>query len=141
PVIPFAAVSFSVPSVTIKNNQSASVNVTIVPPARTAASDHGIYGGYITISAEDADGAVYRVPYGGFIGDLQSIQVLNGTKTAGRQVGWINNNNTGAIAPAFLPIPTGYAFTMGEKPDLPSANFGHPTFTDVPNYLLHMDFQ
>ena len=127
-----ATVSFSTSSVTVKNNQSASVNVTITAPAGPA---HGIYGGYIKILGDDEH--VYRVPYTGFIGDYQSVPVLTGLKTAARQTGWVNN--TGAIAPSFNTGLTGYTFTMGEKPN--PGGFGHPTFTDVPNYLLHLDFQ
>ena len=91
----YAAVSFSSPSVTVKNNQSASVQVTITPPADTLALDHGIYGGYITISGDD--NKVYRVPYSGFIGDYQSIRVLTGMRTAARQNGWVSTS--GAITP------------------------------------------
>jgi minor extracellular serine protease Vpr len=131
----YAAVSFSSPSVTVKNNQSASVQVKITPPVDTRALDHGIYGGYITISGDDK---VYRVPYAGFIGDYQSIRVLTGTRVAVRQTGWMVDA-AGVITPAFNTIPTGYTFTMGEKPN--PGGRGHATFTDVPNYLLHLDFQ
>jgi minor extracellular serine protease Vpr len=133
----YAAVSFSSPSVTVKNNQSASVQVTITPPADTLALDRGIYGGYITISGDD--NKVYRLPYTGFIGDYQSIRVLTGMRVAARQNGWLSTS--GAITPSFVPIPANYAFTMGEKLDEPTLTFGHPTFLDVPNYLLHLDFQ
>jgi minor extracellular serine protease Vpr len=134
----YAAVEFSSPSVTVKNNQSASVQVTITPPANTVALDHGIYGGYITISGDDKK--VYRVPYTGFIGDYQSIRVLTTTKAVARQNGWFSTS--GAITPSLVAIPAGYVFTMGEKQGETSAlRFGHATFTDVPNYELHMDVQ
>ena len=128
-----ASVSFSHSTVTVKNNQAASVNVTINAPS---GPDHGIYGGYIRIWSDESPAKLYRVPYTGFIGDYQSITVLTGTKVAARQIGWVNS--MGAIAPSFNGI-TGYRFTMGEKPN--PGGFGHPTFTDVPNYLLHLDFQ
>jgi subtilisin family serine protease len=131
-----ATVSFSTSSVTVKNNQAASVNVTITAPAGPA---RGIYGGYIKISGDDD--RVYRVPYAGFIGDVQSVPVLTGLKDVARQTGFVDLNQTGVITPTFSPNLTAppYAFTMGEKPN--PGGFGHPTFTDVPNYRLHLDFQ
>jgi minor extracellular serine protease Vpr len=127
-----AAVSFSVSSVTVKNNQSGTVNVTITAPATPVS---GIYGGYIKISGDDD--RVYRVPYVGFIGDYQAVQVLTGTRIAARQTGWTNVANV--ITPAFSTNLMNYRFTMGEKPN--PGGFGHPTFTDVPNYELHFEIQ
>src|SRR6185312_671116 len=59
-----ATVLFSAPSVTIKNNKSASVDVTITPPTGPAG---GLYSGYLV--ATGSDGSTLRVPYSGFIGD------------------------------------------------------------------------
>jgi minor extracellular serine protease Vpr len=127
-----ATVSFSTTSVTVKNNQSGFVNVTITAPTAPA---RGIYGGYIKITGDD--GHIYRVPYAGFIGDYQSVPVLTGTRAAARQTGWTNVMNV--ITPAFSTNLMGYSFTMGEKPN--PGGFGHATFTDVPNYQLHLDVQ
>jgi minor extracellular serine protease Vpr len=68
-----ATVTFSTPSVTVKNNQSASVNVSITAPSGTAITD-GTYGGYVV--ATGTDGSTLRVPYAGYIGDYQSRVVL-----------------------------------------------------------------
>jgi subtilisin family serine protease len=127
-----ASVSFSTRAVTVKNNQSSTLNVTITAPTNPV---RGIYGGYIKISGDD--GRVYRVPYAGFIGDYQAVPVLTGVRAAARQTGWVNMTNV--ITPTFSPDLTGYRFTMGEKPN--PGGFGHPTFTDVPNYELHLDVQ
>jgi hypothetical protein len=50
--------------------------VTITAPAGLA--DRGLYGGYIVLTPQDGS-PLYRVPYAGFKGDYQSIQVLTPT--------------------------------------------------------------
>lgn len=142
-----ASVSFSASSVTVKNNQSANVDVTIT--ANAALADRSMYGGYIVITGDD--GSVYRVPYAGFKGDYQSIQVLTPVAALGgvpglaaRQLGYVNN--AGAIASQFAGIPSGYVFSMAEKPNVSSATcppcgYGHTTYLDVPYYLLHLNHQ
>ena len=75
----FASATFSSPSVTVPGNGSANVTVTVTP--NPAMPDKGVYGGYITFTPQD-DGQVYRVPYTGFKGDYQSIEVLNGPMLA-----------------------------------------------------------
>ena len=69
----YASASFSSPSVTVPGNGAANVTVTITP--NPAMPDKGIYGGYIKFTPEGG-GQDYRVPYAGFKGDYQSIQVL-----------------------------------------------------------------
>ena len=135
-----ATVSFSSANLTVKNNQRATVAVTIT--ANSALPDRSMYGGYIVLSGDD--GSVYRVPYAGFKGDYQSIQVLTPIAGLGgvaglaaRQIGYVNSS--GAIASNFATIPSGYVFTMGPKPN--PGGFGHATFTDVPNYLVHLNHQ
>jgi len=71
-----AAVVFSVPSVTLKNNQSAAVDVMIAAPSSPLK---GLYGGYIVATSDEEPASTYRVPYAGFIGDYQSITVLSGS--------------------------------------------------------------
>ena len=68
----YAAASFSSPSVVVPANGSASVNVTI---DATAVPDKGVYGGYIKFTPQGG-GQEYRVPYAGFKGDYQSLQVF-----------------------------------------------------------------
>jgi subtilisin family serine protease len=68
-----AAVSFSATSVTVAAGGSATVEVTITPNTSSAAFDKSVYTGYIAVAGGDQ---TYRVPYAGFTGDYQSIQVL-----------------------------------------------------------------
>lgn len=65
-------------SVTVPAGGSASVDATI-----TAASgpDKAQYGGYIVFTPQGG-GQVYRVPFAGFVGDYQSIQVFTGAYPA-----------------------------------------------------------
>lgn len=135
-----ATVTFGAPTVTVKTNQSASLNVTIT--ANAILADGSLYGGYIVLTGDD--GNVLRVPYAGFKGDYQSIQVLTPTSSLGgvaglaaRQTGYVNSS--GAIAASYATIPAGYVFTMAPKPN--PGGFGHPTFDDVPNYLVHFNHQ
>jgi hypothetical protein len=142
-----ATVTFSAPTVTVKKNRFGTVNVTITAPA--GLPDRGTYGGYIVIAGDD--GSVSRVPYSGFKGDYQSIQVLTpifapapGTPgISARQVGYVNN--AGAIASQYSTNLAGYTFSMAEKPNIPAnctgCGFGHPTYVDVPYYLLHLNHQ
>jgi hypothetical protein len=71
----YASASFSSASVTVPGNGVANVFVTITP--NPAMPDKGVYGGYIKFTPQGG-GQEYRVPYAGFKGDYQSIQVLTG---------------------------------------------------------------
>ena len=68
-----AAVSFSATSVTVAAGGSATVTVTITANTSTPLFDRSVYTGYIALTG---GGQTYRVPYAGFTGDYQSIQVL-----------------------------------------------------------------
>ena len=70
----FAGVSFSSPSVAVPAGGTATVDVTITPNA-AAVNDRRIYSGYIRLTPQGG-GGILRVPYAGFTGDYQSIQVL-----------------------------------------------------------------
>jgi minor extracellular serine protease Vpr len=143
-----ATVSFDSPTVTVKNNQSATVTVTIT--ANASLVDRSLYGGYIVLSGDN--GSVLRVPYAGFKGDYQTIQVLTNVAGLGgvpglaaRQIGYVSN--AGAIASQFAGIPATYGFTMAPKPNVaipvtcPLCGFGPTTFLDVPYYLAHFNHQ
>jgi subtilisin family serine protease len=145
----FAAVSFSQPTVFVKQNKSATVNVTIAAPA--GLPDQGVYGGYIVLSG--SDGSTLRVPYAGLKGDYQSIQVLTPSASLGapglavRQLGFVNG--AGPIAAGYTTFSSSYVFSMVDKPNVssttcPPCGYGraiYPTFADVPNYLLHLNHQ
>jgi minor extracellular serine protease Vpr len=70
-----AAVSFTPPSVDVPAGGSATFDATINPAALAAIPvlNRGVYGGSIVATG---GGATYRVPYAGFVGDYQTIQVL-----------------------------------------------------------------
>jgi subtilisin family serine protease len=68
-------VSFSAPTITVPAHGTASIDVTIAEPGW---DDHAIYGGFIrfTPAAGQGGGISLRVPYAGFVGDLQTVQVI-----------------------------------------------------------------
>ncbi len=68
----FATATFSVPSVLVPAGSSTTVDATIT--ANAALANKSMYGGYLVISG--SNGETVRVPYAGFKGDYQSIQVL-----------------------------------------------------------------
>lgn len=65
-------VTFSAPTVTVKQNHSETVQVTI----GTDLPQGYQYGGWITFTPDD-NGEVVRVPYAGFAGDYQRLPVLH----------------------------------------------------------------
>jgi subtilisin family serine protease len=67
-----ATVAFNVPSITVPRHGEKKIRVTITPPTYP---DQGQYGGYIILTPRDGS-PVIRVPFAGFVGDYQSIQVL-----------------------------------------------------------------
>lgn len=111
-----AAVSFAAPSVTVPANGSATVDVTITPTTGPAG---GMYGGYIVLTPQGG-GAVYRVPYAGFIGDYQSKVVLTPT---GNGFPWLAR----LVGTSYFNQPAGatYSFVGG----------------DIPYFLVHFDHQ
>src|SRR5690606_25911534 len=113
----FADVSFSRNAVTVAPGKSASVVVTIT--ANPDLPDRSVYGGYLEISGDN--GELTRVPYAGFKGDYQSIQVLVPTEFGfplmGRQVG----------PDQYVAVPDGEVFTM--------------TPGDTAFVLVHLDHQ
>jgi subtilisin family serine protease len=103
-----ATVAFDKTSVTVRRGCDAKVHLTITAPA--TLPDHGIYGGYIVFTPHgdgdnDGDDQVLRVPYAGFHGDYQSIQVL--TPTA-NNLPWLARTTNGT---SFTKV-TGGTFTL-----------------------------
>jgi minor extracellular serine protease Vpr len=70
-----ASVLFTPSSVNVPAGGSATFDATINPAGLAAIPvlNRGVYGGSIVATG---GGATYRVPYAGFIGDYQTIQVL-----------------------------------------------------------------
>jgi minor extracellular serine protease Vpr len=115
----FADVAFSASTVTVEAGESRSVNVTVTPNA--GLPDKSIYGGYVVVTANN--GQVFRVPYVGFKGDYQSIQILNESA---------------------LPAPFhGAPLLIDGDGNVVGPN--HAAFTlqgaDQPNIAFHMDLQ
>jgi|CXWL01.1.fsa_nt_gi subtilisin family serine protease len=68
----YATVAFSEASVTLNSDEEAEIYATITAPAEPL---QGQYGGWIVFTPRDG-GLAYRVPFAGFVGDYQSIEVL-----------------------------------------------------------------
>lgn len=113
-----AEVTFNVPSVTVPAGGSASVTATIYP---ATGPTNGQYGGYIIFTPQGG-GQEYRVPYAGFVGDYQGIQVL----TSGPYgFPWLALLYGGSYYQ--LTDPSDWTFTMQGN--------------DIPFFLVHFDHQ
>jgi minor extracellular serine protease Vpr len=125
-----ASVTFDVSSVTVSAGGSATVNVTITAP--TSLADKGQYGGYIIFTPQGG-GQTFRVPYAGFKGNYQSIQVLVPTAAGfpllGRATACINVvEGECVLFGSYTVPPAGYVFTMDGV-------------LNQPSFLLHLDHQ
>ena len=111
----FATVTFSAPSVTVPAGGEATVDVTIT--ANAGLPDHSLYGGYLKVTPRGG-GQVVRVPYAGFKGDYQSIQLftLAGFPQLAKLVGG-----------SLTLQPGGATFTLKDD--------------DVPFILVHLNHQ
>ena len=94
--------SFSVNPVSVRAGSTASVDVTITP--LPAAPDHTVFNGYV-VATPAAGGSVYRVPYAGFKGDYQSIQILRPTPAG---FPWLAKLEAGAL----LNQPSGATYSL-----------------------------
>ena len=114
-----ATVAFSATSVTVAPGRKATVNATITPATTPV---NGQYGGYIVLTPRDK-GQVYRVPYAGFVGDYQGIQVLTPT---GYGFPWLAISYLGEF---YGPVtgPDDWVYSMQGE--------------DVPWFLVHFDHQ
>jgi len=113
-----ATVAFSAASVTVPADEEAAVNVTITAPA---TPNLGQYGGFIVLTPRGA-GQAYRVPFAGFIGNYQAIQVLTPTASG---YPWLAKLN--AAGTAFTNQPGGASYTL--------------VGNDIPFFLIHLDHQ
>ena len=117
--IPATGVSFSSPTVTVDKGQWGHFEVTITPDP--TAPDKGLYGGYIVVTPSAGGGDVLRVPYAGFKGDYQSIQILAPTPFNFPALGRQNADGS------FNLVPGGTFTLVGA--------------TQQPNVLYHLDHQ
>ena len=111
-----ASVVFALPSITVPAGSTAAAQATIYPATGPA---NGQYGGYIIFTAQES-GEVYRVPFAGFVGDYQGIQVLAPTANG---FPWLAK----LIGSSYVNQPSGGTFTMAG--------------TDIPYFLIHLDHQ
>jgi minor extracellular serine protease Vpr len=122
-----ASVSFSASSVTIPAGGTASVHATIHPATGPA---NGQYGGYIVFTPQGG-GQVYRVPYAGFVGDYQGIQVLTsggvGFPLIGRATACIRIVEGECVGGSYTTPPANYVYNMTSVFEQPSfrVHFDH----------------
>jgi subtilisin family serine protease len=124
-----AGVTFSAPSVTVPAGGSATVDVTVTP---ASAPDKGLYGGYVVLTPQGG-GQVHRVPFAGFVGDYQSIQVLAPTSIGFPLLGRLTScsllrGNDCYAGSDFDIVAAGSTFTMADAYTMPSL-------------LVHFDLQ
>ncbi|MEW6086194.1 MAG: S8 family serine peptidase [Chloroflexota bacterium] len=112
-----ASVTFSASSVAVSAGGTSTVTATINPATGPV---NGQYGGYIVFTPQGG-GQVYRVPFAGFVGDYQGIQMLTPTPFNFPALGW-------------TPDGTNFGFAS------PGDTFTMQGF-DVPYILIHFDHQ
>lgn len=110
-----ATVGFSASSVVVPAKGSASVDVTVTAPDGLA--DRSIYGGYVVATAQ-GDGKVLRVPFAGYKGDYQAIQVMSPTTNG---FPWLAKLEGGS----YTNQPGGASYTLAGG--------------DIPYFLIHLD--
>ncbi len=111
-----AGVTFSSPSLIVPANGTAAVDATISPATGPV---NGQYGGYIVFTPQGG-GPVYRVPYAGFVGDYQAIQVLVPTANGFPWLAKLSGSS-------YLKQASGAIYSM--------------TSGDIPYFLVHLDHQ
>ncbi|MCU0485796.1 MAG: Fn3-like domain-containing protein [Anaerolineales bacterium] len=113
-----ASITFSKTTLKVPAGRSASVKVTITPATGPV---NGQYGGYIVFTPRDG-GQVYRVPFAGFVGDYQGIQVL---VPSAYGFPWLSVLIDGSFYQ--MTDPADWIFTMQDG--------------DVPYFLVHFEHQ
>ena len=131
----FASVAFSTASVSVPAGGSATVDVTIT--ANATLADKSQYGGYIVFTPQGG-GQIYQVPYAGFKGDYQSIQVLVPTVSGYPWLAKLTGctqfvGNACTIGATYAKQPGSATYTMVASGQLPSH--------DIPYFLVHFDHQ
>lgn len=112
-----ATVTFSAPSVTVPAGGTAAVDVSITPNA--ALADRSQYGGWVVFTPQGG-GQTLRVPFAGFKGDYQSIQVLVPTVN---NFPWLAKLS----GTTFQNQPSGAVYTFAGG--------------DIPYFVVHLDHQ
>jgi len=109
-----AVVTFDSPSVTVGANQEVEIHATVTPPT---GPDLGLYGGWVVLTPQGG-GQTLRVPYAGFVGDYQAIQVLAPTANG---FPWLAK----LVGPSYFNQPAGATYTL--------------VGDDIPFFLVHFD--
>jgi subtilisin family serine protease len=110
-----ATVAFSAGSIVVPAKGSASVDVTVTAP--TGLADRRIFGGYVVATAQ-GDGKALRVPFAGYKGDYQAIQVMSPTSNG---FPWLAKLEGGS----YTNQPGGASYTLAGG--------------DIPYFLIHLD--
>jgi subtilisin family serine protease len=110
-----ASVKFATPSVTVPAGGTAVVKATITPDPNTSSSGAftgRVYGGYLVLTPSTG-GEPLRVPFGGFTGDYQAVQPLDGFNNA-TPLPWLTKLAGGT----FTNQPAGATYTLagGDNP-------------------------
>ena len=114
----FSQSGLPVSSVSVPAGGSATLDVSILPGGGLANQTQ--YGGYIYLTPQSSSDTV-RVPYAGFKGDYQAIQVLKPTAS---NFPWLARTTNGST---FSKDTTGVPYTMAGL--------------DQPNIVAHFDHQ
>jgi subtilisin family serine protease len=112
-----AVVHFNTESVTVPGRGATNIIVEIDP---ATGPEFGQYGGYIVFTPQDG-GQVLRVPYAGFVGDYQGIEVLTPGAYGFPLLGW---------------TPDGVNFGFAGEGDV-FTMVGY----DIPYLLVHFEHQ
>ena len=109
---------------TVPAGGTATLDVTITGSPDSAEAKT-VYGGWLTFTS---GGETVRVPYAGFVGDYQSLKILDAGAagifpTMGRLTGVVSANDR---TPVHTPVAAGATFTMANG-DVPYvlAHFAH----------------
>ena len=116
-----ASVTFSAASVIVPAKGTATVTATINP---ATGPTNGQYGGYIVFTPQGG-GQAYSVPFAGFVGDYQGIQVLTAGPVAASPMPWLALLYNGSYYQ--VTDPTDWTFSMQGS--------------DIPYFLVHLEHQ
>jgi hypothetical protein len=123
-------------SVVVPSGESRVVSVTITPPA-AAATNLRVYGGYIRIAGD----RIYRVPYAGFRGDYQEIQVLARGGCEAVPFPAIFRQGGETICRAATPTAAAIKLDVAYTPQPDGATFNVEERTDRPLIFYHRAHQ
>jgi hypothetical protein len=126
-----ATVTFGAASVLVQPGDAATVSVSITPNISNALFDRSVYGGYLVVTG---GGSTYRVPYAGFTGDYQAIQVLAPGGCSFPGVFKAGGQTTCAAGPPAVVLP---GFTRQAN----NAIFNVEERSDRPVLLFHLAHQ